>query len=136
MSTLPRRSFVFAHLFHYLGTFFFSFSLYTRNSDPGVTKQALLFSPRPTTVSSFIFIARRQVQLFLPSSTRIGLRNVIEIGYNIGQFNAVAFYGYPSWQWIALHRDRVRVLHAFHYRGDALFGKTVFCMTGLFLNRK
>ena len=45
-----------------------SLSLHSRNSDPG--SQSRLFSPLPTTVRAFIFIARR-VQHFLPSSTRV-----------------------------------------------------------------
>ena len=45
-----------------------SLSLHSRNSDPG--SQSRLFSPLPTTVLAFIFIARR-VQHFLPSSTRV-----------------------------------------------------------------
>ena len=39
------------------------------NSDPGSLSR--LFSPLPTTVRAFMFIARR-LQLSLPSSTRIG----------------------------------------------------------------
>ena len=47
-----------------------SFSLPRCNSDSGSLRR--LFSPLPTTVRAFIFIARR-VQHFLPSSTRVEL---------------------------------------------------------------
>ena len=62
--------FFFAHLLFYLRTFPFSFSLPSRSSDPGSLSR--LFSPLPTTVHAFFFIARL-FQLFLSSSTRIEL---------------------------------------------------------------
>ena len=46
----------------------FSFSLSRYNSNPGSLKR--LFSPLPTTVRAFVFIARL-LQPFFPSSTRI-----------------------------------------------------------------
>ena len=60
-------AFVFAHPVRYLRTFHISsFSVPRRNSDPGL--QSRRFSPLPTTVRAFLFIARR-VQRSLPSPT-------------------------------------------------------------------
>ena len=61
---------LFAHSFHYLRTFPFSFSLPRRNSDPGSLRR--LFPPLPTTVRALLSIAGR-FQLFLPSPTRVEL---------------------------------------------------------------
>ena len=52
----------------------FSSSFPRRDSDPGSLK-AGLFSPLPTTVHAFYFIARR-LQLFLPASPRVELLRV------------------------------------------------------------
>ena len=87
-----------------------SLSLHSRNSDPG--SQSRLFSPLPTTVRAFIFIARR-VQHFLPSSTRVefclptllsALGNnwclsrkkpcVLAPGFELVTFNLSSFRGY------------------------------------------
>ena len=55
--------------FHLLCSHFLPlFSLLGHNSDPGPLSR--LFSPLPTTVRAFVFIAR-SLQSFLPSSTRI-----------------------------------------------------------------
>ena len=64
---------VFAHPFYNFRTFPFSF-VPRRNSDLGSLSR--LFSPLPTTVRAYIFIAGT-VWLFLPSSTRIKLSRTI-----------------------------------------------------------
>ena len=54
-------------IFHYLLTLFISPcpSRYRRNTDPGSKNR--LFSPLPTTVGAFIFIARTSSSFFFPS---------------------------------------------------------------------